>query len=622
LAFALILLAGCGRALAADTSQTIAGLDRKAVADFAQDFARRTLGPDTTPALYVVVVDAAGHRYSAAFGEAGPGHRPARTDQPIRVASQTKLFTALAVLKLVDEGRISLDAPIEDYLEGYRLPRAHGLSRSIPGPTVRDLLRHSSGLSNIGMVGGSFRRGQTPPDLAHMIPKSGPILERPPGAAMSYTNADYTLLGRAIETVSGQPYEVFIRRQLLEPLGMIDASVVLDDALRSKIAQGYLTEGPRRGPYLIDGTDTRPSGDLIATPEDMGNFLQMWLDDGRYGGHQVLPAAVIRMFMSDCLAGRAALAGWCLGPERDLHAGMTAYSHSGDHLSYEAQLIVAPSKGIAIWAGNNSDQLVSLEFADAFMAHFFPAAWSLPRLPPARAKRGLTAAVQGVYRRDPSSLGRSARFFELVRPGVQFKVSAAGPNGVVVDGVRYAAIGPDLFQIADDRAAQDLLTELRYGFQIAFSAASGGGRTLFLDHGSATRIPVWDQARTVLGALGSGLLVLIAGSGWLLFRAGARPHVLLGLVVGLLWIAALPLMIWSLFDYGHEILFGWPPLFIAGEWLIVAALALTLAQVALTARALVNRERSASWALAPACAALLVALIAMVWEFTPTLFKL
>jgi drug/metabolite transporter (DMT)-like permease len=81
-------------------------------------------------------------------------------------------------------------------------------------------------------------------------------------------------------------------------------------------------------------------------------------------------------------------------------------------------------------------------------------------------------------------------------------------------------------------------------------------------------------------------------------------------------------MVSSLIAEGHEILFGWPPLFIVGEWLIVAALVLTAGQIVLASRAVIDRKPGAIWALAPGAAALLVASIAIHWEFTPTLFKL
>ncbi len=137
-------------------------------------------------------------------------------DSRFRIASMSKAFTALAILKLRDEGKVSLDAPAETYvpeLRGWAYPTSDS-----PRITVRDLLNHAAGLVEDNPWGD---RQQVMPeaDFTALL-KAGVPFARAPGLAMEYSNLGYATLGRIISNVSGTRYQDYIRREIMLPLGM------------------------------------------------------------------------------------------------------------------------------------------------------------------------------------------------------------------------------------------------------------------------------------------------------------------------------------------------------------------------------------------------------------------
>ena len=141
---------------------------------------------------------------------------PVTPDTLFRIASMSKAFTALAILKLRDEGRLSLDAPAETYvpqMRGWHYPTSDS-----PKITVRNLLTHSAGFVEDNPWGD---RQQVMPeaDFTAMLAAGVPFA-RAPGLGMEYSNFGYATLGRIVSNVSGVRYEDYIRRELMAPLGM------------------------------------------------------------------------------------------------------------------------------------------------------------------------------------------------------------------------------------------------------------------------------------------------------------------------------------------------------------------------------------------------------------------
>ena len=150
----------------------------------------------------------------------------------------TKAFTALAILKLRDEGKLALDAPAETYvpeMRGWKYP-----TEDSPRIRVRELLTHTAGFVTDDPWGD--RQTPLPESEFTRLLRDGVPFTRPPATAMEYSNLGYALLGRIIANVSGQPYKDFVQQLLFTPLGMAATGYDVAAAPQERRALGYRWE--------------------------------------------------------------------------------------------------------------------------------------------------------------------------------------------------------------------------------------------------------------------------------------------------------------------------------------------------------------------------------------------
>ncbi|MES2756340.1 MAG: serine hydrolase domain-containing protein [Pseudomonadota bacterium] len=161
--------------------------------------------------------------------------RPVTPDTLFRIASMTKAFTALTVLKLRDDGKLRLDEPAESYIaemKNWKYP-----TEDSPRIRVRDLLNHTAGLVTDDPWGD--RQTPLPEPAFTQLLRSGVPFSNAPGITMEYSNLGYAMLGRIISNVSGQPFAETISATLMRPLGMTSSGFIADAAPRQRRAQGY-----------------------------------------------------------------------------------------------------------------------------------------------------------------------------------------------------------------------------------------------------------------------------------------------------------------------------------------------------------------------------------------------
>lgn len=277
------------------------------------------------PGLAVAVVDADGVRYLRTFGDCPDA------DAPFIVGSLSKSFTAAAVMQLVEQGAVDLDAPASRYAPGYDVPDE---------VTVRSLLNQTSGF-------GAYD------SLAEAA--DGELGET--FGAFSYANANYDLLGRVVEGASGEDYACYLDEHVLEPLGM--ASTTADPARAEALGMvpGHrdwfglpVADGFRHAQG--DGAWGGPaSGYVASSVRDMASYLRMYLNGGMGDGARVLSADSVRRMFLDRVPD----------PEGDTYYGMgwTSFSwddgelvlsHDGQVENYTASMCLLPERGIGIVA--------------------------------------------------------------------------------------------------------------------------------------------------------------------------------------------------------------------------------------------------------------------------------
>jgi D-alanyl-D-alanine carboxypeptidase len=212
----------------------------------------------------------------------------------VRIASNTKMFTAVVTLQLAGEGKLDLDAPIEKYLPG--VVRGKGVDgRRI---TTRDLLRHTSGLLDYDdlLIGdGDFsavlERHHEPYELVRLALKH----PQSPAKGWSYSNTNYVLAGLIVQRVTGRPIGEEITRRVIKPLGLRDTywPGVGETAIRGPHPKGYLAlrpGDPFRDVTRMDTSAAWAAGALVATPKDLNTFMSALV-----GGKLLKPAQLKQM---------------------------------------------------------------------------------------------------------------------------------------------------------------------------------------------------------------------------------------------------------------------------------------------------------------------------------------
>lgn len=288
LAAALALLSvAAAPATAIPTTAVVAGPAVPAApsvaADAIDDAVDREFGASGAPGVsYAVVRDGqvveTGARGVLRLGE----EAPVTADTPFLIGSISKSFTALAVMQLVEAGEVDLDATIGTYIPAFD----GGPGNAI---TVRQLLGHTSGYSTL--QGNEVHGDPTgaADDLARAVDAVAMLAPaNPPGTHWEYSNTNYQVLGRLIETVGGQPYAAYLQQNVLDPIGMTD-STVAGGAEAAGAAVGHLPWFATRLPVDEGAPDlvTAPQGGVIASAHDVALYLGVLMN----GEDDVLSAA-------------------------------------------------------------------------------------------------------------------------------------------------------------------------------------------------------------------------------------------------------------------------------------------------------------------------------------------
>ncbi|HEX6373301.1 MAG TPA: serine hydrolase [Longimicrobium sp.] len=279
--------------------------------------------------------------YGAASVELGV---PLRPEHVFRLGSITKQFTAVAVLMLVDEGKVSLDDEITKYFPDYPTQ-----GRRI---TVEHLLTHTSGIqSYTGMPSyvAGMRRDLTPEQLIAVF-RDQPM-EFAPGERWSYNNSGYALLGGIIEKVSGMSYADFIRTRIFEPLGMRSSFYETANAIVPGRVSGYdrTPEGIRAANYL-SMTQPYAAGSLISTVDDQ-LVWQRAVAEGRMLKPETWRRAFSAYRLSD---GRSAGYGygWFVGEA----VGRPSIEHGGDINGFSSNGLWIPSERLHVIVLSNRER--------------------------------------------------------------------------------------------------------------------------------------------------------------------------------------------------------------------------------------------------------------------------
>lgn len=290
------------------------------------------------PAALGTLTEADGDRVSLASGLGNrEERRPAAPDGQVRIASNTKMFTATVVMQLVDEGDVALDEPIETYLPG--LVEGDGIDGS--RISVRQLLQHTSGLPEY--VAGllehedGLARYWSPRDTLDMAFTQPAAFA--PGARWEYSNTNYQVLGLLIERITGEPLDKQIDERIVKPLGLTATALPRggDRRIEGEHPLGYHPDATTGD--LVDTTELDPgatwaAGGMVSTPSELNIFMQ-----ALFAG-KLTSAAALQEMLTTVPAEEEVWpgSGYGLGVQSyPLTCGGVAWGHGGDILGYETR---------------------------------------------------------------------------------------------------------------------------------------------------------------------------------------------------------------------------------------------------------------------------------------------
>ncbi len=246
------------------------------------------------PAFSIALVDGDKTIWSEGFGYVDRDRQRRATSSTVyRVGSVSKLFTDLAVMQLVERGRLELDAAVTDLLPDFH-PR-NPFSEPI---TLRRLMSHLSGLVREPPVGHYFDPSQpTLRETIHSLNRT--VLVYRPGSRTKYSNAGVSVVGYLLQQQTGTPFDAYIEQQIVAPLGLRSTSFRRTESIADDLATGWMwTYDGRRfaAPTFLLGT--APAGNLYSTVEDLARFVAMLHQRGTLDGHRIVKPSTLQQMLS------------------------------------------------------------------------------------------------------------------------------------------------------------------------------------------------------------------------------------------------------------------------------------------------------------------------------------
>jgi len=263
-----------------------------------------------------------------------------------RPGSVSKLFTWTAVMQLVEQGQLNLDADLNQYLD-FKIPQFNGKAM-----TLRHVLTHTTGFEETARDLITYT-GKSP-DLAKVLKDYIPPALYEPGARPGYSNYATALAGYIVQRVSGLPFDDYVEQKIFTPLGMRHASFrqPLPPALGPLMSQGYEKQGdPGKGFEIVS---LAPAGSLSATGADMGRFMLAFLQQGQLGEARLLKPETVKQMHGQLTKPMPDLLGIGLGFYQHDINGHRVVGHGGDTILFHTDLLLFVDDGIGLYISVNS----------------------------------------------------------------------------------------------------------------------------------------------------------------------------------------------------------------------------------------------------------------------------
>ncbi len=363
----------------------------------------------------------------------------------LRPGSISKLFAGIAVMQLVDQGKVDLDRDVSDYI-GFPISTPPGGE----AVTLRRLLTHSAGFED--HIKNLYSSGPKPMELGLWVAKSLPLRLFPAGSVPAYSNYGVALAGYVVERVSGEAYPEYVERHILKPLRMDHSTFrqPLPERLAPLMARGY--RGAGRPPLNdFETIHASPAGALSATGEDMERFMRALLNGGQLDGAQILPRARLEEMLTPSDRTEAGWLGLVFFGRRI--GGVEAIGHGGATQAFFSDLEIFREHGLGVFVSRDgySDQKVVPDPVKAIVEHFLPASPSYPTSTRVRPSR-LVGVYQSSRRSDSTFFRISALLAQrLVTENSDGSLSFSSASWPFGSGEQLKRIGENVYENSTGR---------------------------------------------------------------------------------------------------------------------------------------------------------------------------
>jgi CubicO group peptidase (beta-lactamase class C family) len=327
--------------------------------DYAEYKVKEIMKKNDLPGISVALIDDQDIIMQNSFGYANLEENIFATPETVyRMGSVAKVFTALEIMRLYNEGLVDLDAPITDYIPDFSIKSRFQDNTSI---TIRSLLTHRSGLPRNGNLpywyfdsGINILR-----DLVGSLKHS--YLAYPTGHRYKYSNVAYNILGRIIELQRPDVFPYYMRDQLLGEIGMNQSSFLAADVSPTDdIAVGYYNEKGKNNPIELSDIISLASGNLYSSLQDMSEFVRFVFRGGKTGSTQIIANETLQMMFEEQPATswdtQTMGLGWFTGKLRN--SEKVVY-HGGDGDGTFSLVVLLPERKLGVVLIGNS-----VEFGD------------------------------------------------------------------------------------------------------------------------------------------------------------------------------------------------------------------------------------------------------------------
>ena len=432
---------------------------------------------------------------------------PART--LFRPGSTSKLFTWVSVMQQVEQGKLDLDADVNQYLQTFKI------EDSFEQPvTLRHILTHTPGFEDGALGYLIIDDPEKALPLQEAMQKYQPMRVNPPGAQTAYSNYATALAGLIVANVSGLEFNEYIRQNIFEPLGMMHSSFVepLPADLAGDMAVSYAAEA---GAYLEKPfeiiTSFGPAGALSSTATDMVRFGQAMLNGGELDGARILKKSTVDEMLKTQFTHDERLMGMGLGFYAGDYEGFRVVGHGGDTRYFHSYLGIDPANEMTFFVsfGGQGGSAVRSSFGPALYREFFPRDEAPPARPEDFAERAARyAGTYGFWRSNFSTIEKALG----LSGGVT--IAPTEDNALVMSfagkAKQYAEVEKNLFRETDSGISLVAGISPRL---LAFQESPQGEITGFVMEGlpfmSLRKLPAYTTPNFNLTLLGLSFLVFL-----------------------------------------------------------------------------------------------------------------